>query len=186
MTSCGGVAHRRPKLSDSFAAGESGRLVVAVLVPVERAGRIMYVLGRTMSPAPLWPSSPPMTSPIWGVGIVDRQHVTIARSRGVEFVGKPANPLFLQKAPASGVASIQSPTLEGVPAHDGVARSPLTGWLIGVSRSGHPIEASIRRSGWTLAGAGLAFLLVGFVLATFWPHGSRARWWGCRPPLRRR
>jgi beta-phosphoglucomutase-like phosphatase (HAD superfamily) len=104
---------------------------------------------------------------LWGVGIVDRQHVTIARSRGVEFVGKPANPLFLQKAPASGVASIQSPTLEGVPAHDGVARSPLTGWLIGVSRSGHPIEASIRRSGWTLAGAGLAFLLVGFVLATF-------------------
>jgi signal transduction histidine kinase len=70
-------------------------------------------------------------------------------------------------APASGVVPIQLPTLEGVPAHGGGRAVAPHRWLIGVSRSGHPLEASLRRSGWTLAGVGLTFLLLGLVLATF-------------------
>jgi signal transduction histidine kinase len=160
------VALRRPKISDSFTSRESGRLVVALLVPVERAGRLTHVLGAHYEPAALMRLVGDHDIPqLWAVGIVDRAHVTIARSRGTEFVGKPANPSFVARGPASGVVPISLPTLEGVPAYGGVSRSSLTGWLIGVSRSGHPIEASLQRSGWTLASAGLAFLLLGLVLA---------------------
>ena len=162
------VAHRRPIVSDGFVARDSGRLLVALLVPVERAGRITWVLGAHYDPATLMGVVTAHDIPhLWAVGIVDRRNVTIARSRGAEFVGKPAHPLFVEKAPASGVVPIQLPTLEGVPAYGGVGRSALTGWLIGASRSGHPIEASLRRSGWTLPAAGLTFLLLGLVLAAF-------------------
>jgi signal transduction histidine kinase len=162
------IAQRRPMISDGFVERVSARLVVALLVPVERAGQLEYVLGAHYEPATLMTLVTEHAIPhLWAVGIVDRRNLTIARSRGGEFVGKPANPSFVKLAPASGVAAIQLPTLEGVPAHGGIARSPLTGWLIGASRSGHPIEASLQRSGWALAGVGLAFLVVGLALAAF-------------------
>jgi hypothetical protein len=47
------VADRRPMISDGFAARDSGTLVVALLVPVERAGRIAWVLGAHYKPAAL-------------------------------------------------------------------------------------------------------------------------------------
>src|SRR5262249_50410912 len=140
------VANRRPVITDGFFTSESQRLVVAVLVPVERSGIVRYVFGAHYDPATLMSLISTHQIPhLWAVGIIDRKHITIARSRGREFAGKPASALVLRVAPASGEAYIQLPTLEGVPAHGGIVRSALTGWLIGVSRSGHPIEASIRR-----------------------------------------
>jgi signal transduction histidine kinase len=162
------VAQRQPVISDGFVDPGSNRFVVALFVSVERAGGSTSVLGVRFEPGTLMALVRDHEIPQrWAVGIVDRRGVTIARSRGTEFVGKPANPRFLQMAPASGVAPIQLPTLEGVPAYGGVSRSPLTGWLIGVSRSGHPIEASIQWSGWALIGIGLAFALLGLALAAF-------------------
>jgi PAS domain S-box-containing protein len=142
----------------------TGRLTVAVAVPVLIGDEVAYVLNAGLSAERLnGMVQLDAVAPPYFAAIADRNGVILARSgANDEFIGKPL-PGFADRSEAEGVWTGVSP--EGLPATTVYRRSPLTGWLVTVGVSQAALEAPLRHSLWRLGGIGLTLLLVAGALA---------------------
>jgi signal transduction histidine kinase/ActR/RegA family two-component response regulator len=162
------VASRRPVIGDVARSAVSGRALVRVRVPVMRSGDLVYVLSASVEPASLLDVLRRQRIPDdWVLSAFDRNKTIAVRTRSFEqFVGRSVSPEFvrlLDQAGAEGWA--ETHTLEGTPVYSAFARSPVTGWGVGIGIPSSSVDAPLRRSLLTLAGGGLVLLLVAVLLA---------------------
>ncbi|MFC0170272.1 response regulator [Pseudoduganella danionis] len=129
----------RTLISDVFIGGALQRPLVAVHVPVEREGKVLYVLSVAFLPERLGKILSEQHLPEGRVaGIFDRHGVIVARSHQPEkFVGKYGSPSLLAGMADKGEAALRTTTLEGTPVYSMYSHSQMSGWavVIGVPRS---------------------------------------------------
>jgi signal transduction histidine kinase len=106
------------------------------------------------------------------VSLVDSTPVVMARTRNQDkYVGHPPTADFTAISRTSSQGSWRATLLEGTPAYAAWARSPVTGWTIGVGLPSSSIDGPIRKSFITLTGVGFAILSAGIVLAGYLSRG---------------
>jgi PAS domain S-box-containing protein len=151
----------------NLAAGPAGEYAFPVRVPVARAGRLRYVLSAVVQPSVIADILTRQRVPEDWVGtIVDRSGVVVARSRAADrFFGRPASDDLRRALAASSEGWFAGRTLEGWPSYAAYSQSPWSQWSAGLGIPADVVEASLRRSVWTLIAGGLAFVGLGVVLA---------------------
>ena len=153
---------------------ESGRWVVSVGIPVKGPGKsIKYVLGaRIYAQAFSDILNQSRLPPDAVVTLLDPTPVIIARTRNQErYIGQSPTPDFVAHSRSGPEGSWRTRLLEGTPAYSAWARSPLTGWTVGVGLPSNAIDGPIRRSFITLTALGIVILGAGIVLASYLSRG---------------
>ena len=156
------VETRQPNVGD-LARGTGGNLAFPVRVPVLQGDEVRYVLTAVITPDLLATFVGRRLSPQeeWTRTVVDRQGVVVARTRDPErFVGKPGTPSFLRILRESNEGLRPSTTLDGQLVYTAFSHAPLSGWASIIAVPRQAVDAPVRRSMLTVAGAGLALLLV--------------------------
>ncbi|HWP57549.1 MAG TPA: PAS domain S-box protein [Candidatus Acidoferrales bacterium] len=159
----------QPGVSNLF-MGPIGKIpLLSVSVPVVVQGRVKYALTSSESPQVLQNLLlAQKMSPEWWATLVDRNKVTVARTRSFEqFFSKPVSPQFAQKIDETQEAVWKTRTREGLLIRTAHHRSELTGWVTAVAAPVSVVQAPIRRSLLTTAAGGLFLLLTGIGLAIF-------------------
>jgi signal transduction histidine kinase/ActR/RegA family two-component response regulator len=164
------VSSRRPVVG-SIARGRLGAAyAVPLRVPVLHDGRVTYVLTAVVKPESIVGVLSRQEIPADSVGTVfDRNKNIVARTRNLEqFLGRPISPQFAALIEAPPERWKVTETLEGVPVYTAWARSPRTGWGIGLGIPKAVVETPLRRSllavgagalGCTVLALGLALLV---------------------------
>jgi signal transduction histidine kinase len=138
-------------------------LAFPVRVPVFHAGELRYVLTAALAPETLAGFVDGRLSPQeeWTRTVVDRQGGIVARTRDPErFVGKRGSTSFLSKIRVTKEALVRETTLDGKPVYTAFSHAPLSGWTGVIAVPREIVEGPARRSMLTVAGVGLALLLV--------------------------
>jgi PAS domain S-box-containing protein len=145
----------------------SQQFASAIRVPIRRNGRIVYVLTGVLEIRALERLLSAQRIPEDWVGTVfDSNRTVVARTRGAEqFVGRTVSPEFAKVLDTATEGWTVTHTLEGTPVYTAFSRSPVTGWGVGLGIPLPAVDAPLRRSLWTIAGAGIALLVLGTGLA---------------------
>ncbi len=163
------VQSRSPAVSNLVRDRQSGNLLVRVMVPVLVDGTPRCVLGANLAPASLSGLLAAASLPAGSlVGLIDRNDVIVARSRGAEqFVGQPATPDLIAKAHQIREGTFRARTKEGETLYAAISRSSLSGWLVAIGVPEPVIDGPLRTSLGLLTGAAVLVILVGTMLAAF-------------------
>jgi signal transduction histidine kinase/ActR/RegA family two-component response regulator len=156
------IETHQPLIGD-LARGRDGRLAFPVRVPVMREGALQYVLTAVISPEALGSVVAGQSSDAeeWTRTLVDQRGLVAARTRHPErFVGQRATPTFLEKTRDETEGVFANTSLEGAQVYVAFSRSQLSGWTAAVSSPKQLLDAPVSRSMLTVAGLGLALLLV--------------------------
>src|SRR5262249_30993141 len=152
---------RRPAVSDLF-DGVRNRSLVAVYVPVVRAGAVRFVLSASLSTADF--AELLLAQQFSGDTVAvlqDRQRVVVARTNGgVEPIGRQMS------RPAPGQEGwLRSRLPEGTDVYVAFATAPLSGWRVVLAARVAPVEAAWRRGLWQMLAAAAAAAAVAATLA---------------------
>jgi signal transduction histidine kinase/ActR/RegA family two-component response regulator len=163
------MATRRAVVGD-VARGPAGQYALPIRVPVIRGERVVYVLTAVVKPESLVNVlQRHHTDPEWVIAAFDRRKTIVARTHGqTEFLGRSVSPEFvalLDRGASEGWGI--SHTHEGQRVYTAYARSPLTGWGIGIGIPEHVVDGPMRRSLWALAGGGMACAMLALALGVF-------------------
>ena len=139
----------------------------AVRVPVRRGGAIVYVLTAVVKPASLQALlEAQRLPPEWVASVFDANRIIVARTRANEqFRGGPLSPEFLRLLDHSNEGWAITHTLEGSLVYTAFSRSRATRWGIGIGIPKTTADGPLRRSLWTLAAGGAAFLAAAIVVS---------------------
>ena len=123
----------------------SGQWVVSIGVPVQRRGRLKYVLGVRVYAKMFGDILRRRKGTDEGVvTLLDRRTVIVARSRNEDrYVGRPPTPDFAQRSRQAPEGSWRTVLLEGTAAYSAWTRSPLSGWTIGIGLPAAPVDGPI-------------------------------------------
>jgi len=163
------VTTREPVVGDVTFGKLIGQYAIPVRVPVIRRGTLVYVLTASVKPASLFEVLRRQRIPgDWVTSAFDRKKTIAARTRSDEqFVGKLVSPEFVTLLDRSGPEGWAiTHTLEGAPVYTAFARSPVTGWGIGIGIPKASVDAPLYQSLGTVVGGGVALVLVALLLAT--------------------
>lgn len=151
----------------------SGQWVVSIGVPVQRRGRLKYVLGVRVYAKMFGDILRRRKGTDEGVvTLLDRRTVIVARSRNEDrYVGRPPTPDFAQRSRQAPEGSWRTVLLEGTAAYSAWTRSPLSGWTIGIGLPAAPVDGPIRRSFVTLIAGGVALSAAGMLFAILLGRG---------------
>ncbi|MDQ3348774.1 MAG: sensor histidine kinase, partial [Acidobacteriota bacterium] len=106
------------------------------------------------------------------VTLLDGNRMIIARTLHPErYVGQAPTADFIEHSRSGAEGSWRSVLLEGTPAYAAWARSPVTGWTVGVGLPSQAIDGPIRRSFLMLIALGVVILGAGIVLAGYLSRG---------------
>ena len=146
-----------------------GTWLFGILVPVLRQGRVTAVLAVAVETRVLREILLQQRLPGDWVGtILDRKRIIIARTRGEEqFLGQPASERLLQASARASEGWYRGLTKEGTHSYSAFSRSSLTGLTVALGAPAETIDASLRRSLWRIAGAGVVVLALGITIAVF-------------------
>jgi two-component sensor histidine kinase len=137
------LEQRKPYVSDVVVGDVAKSHVMAVTVPVMRAGKPRYLLSLSLEPSLMQDLLARQKMPAeWRGTIADRKGIVIARTRKhEEFVGKP-----LSDAPPGDATGrrAEGTDLEGRPVKWGTAPSQVSGWKVYVSVPTALVEAAAR------------------------------------------
>jgi PAS domain S-box-containing protein len=144
-----------------------GRYAVPIRVPILRGGRVAYVLTGVIEPAAIEEILRRQQIPSDWVGTVfDSRRAVVARTRGADpFVGKPVSPEFARALETAREGWTITHTLEGAAVYTAFSRSDATGWGVGLGIPPSAVDGPLRRSLWTIAGGGVAFLVAAVALS---------------------
>lgn len=136
-----------------------------VAVPVVRNGTARWVLAAVISSRTLSDVLRRQEPPPGGVvTLIDRRPVIVARTQGEStFAGRPPTNGFRDAAARMVEGHWRDRLLEGTPVYSSLARSPLTGWTVGIGFPAEAVDGPMRRSLMMTLGIGLA--VIGLVLA---------------------
>ena len=156
-----------PAISGVLLDPATGQWVVSIGVPVNRAGRLKYVLGVRLYARMFGDILRRQKAPVDGVlTLLDRRPVIIARTRNEDrYVGKPPTADFVERGRMAPEGSWRTVLLEGTVAYSAWSRSTRSGWTVGIGLPALPIDGPIRRSFLTLVAGGLALTAAGLFLA---------------------
>ncbi|SMH46067.1 Two-component sensor histidine kinase, contains HisKA and HATPase domains [Azospirillum lipoferum] len=163
------VATGRPQISNLLYGPIAQPPVVAVLVPVSRKDGSADVLVAVVATAK-WQEllREEGVAEGWVAGIIDRNGIVVARTRGAErFVGKPAPGWVLDAIGKSPDGWAEGPALEGEALSLAFSRSAVSGWSLAFAAPASLFEQPMRRSLWLAAAVSGATILAAlvFVLA---------------------
>ena len=152
------VDTRRPAVGPLTPGQRAAQLRFPIRVPVERDGRLLYVLTAVMDPtalAPLARSPLPQTEE-WARVIVDPAFRIAARSLDAErHVGQAVSAAGAERIRNPPARPFEGTSLEGEPLYSAMKRSAF-GWTTGVSVPVAVLDGPVRSSiVATLAGAGV-------------------------------
>jgi PAS domain S-box-containing protein len=158
---------RTPEVSDLFMGPTAHRWLIAVNVPVLRDGTLRYVLSATVAPDGFASLLAAAQIPGDSLGtIVDRRGVIVARTKDAEQrVGTPAEGAFVALARQQDEAVFPGLTLDGWNAYRAFSRAQRSQLAVAISVPAERVDAPLRRSLWTLAGAATAVFGVSMALA---------------------
>jgi hypothetical protein len=165
-----------PAISDVFQGGVLRRPVMSVDVPVRREGRIAYVLSAGLLPERLGEILSRQQLPPGDIGaIFDSQGTIAARThRAEQLVGQRAAAAVLEALGRQDEGVIESPTLEGIPAHIAFSRAPVSRWTVAIATPTATLLRALRHDV-ALLGLG-ALALVAVVAGLAWAlAGQMAR-----------
>ena len=161
------VATRRPAVGSIARGRLGGDYAVPVRVPVIHRDRVVYVLTAVIKPQSIVDMLARQRMPAdWVSTVFDRRKNVVARTRNLEqFLGRLISPEFaaLIDAPSQGWKVTR--TLEGSPVYTVWARSPQSGWGVGLGIPEAAVETPLRRSLLTVGAGGLACAIVALGLA---------------------
>jgi two-component sensor histidine kinase len=160
------IASKNAVVSDLFTGAATGQRFVAIDLPIEREGRVVYLLTLALRPERILGLLQARSiDPRWIVGVVDGHGRVIVRTLEHErFVGTPAPPEFLAMA-TSDEGSFVGRSLEGVPVLTVFTRPRLSDWRIAAGIPLSTLEAPLRRSYLAIGGMAALGLFVSIVLA---------------------
>jgi PAS domain S-box-containing protein len=141
--------------------------MVGVRVPVLRGGKIKYVLTAGIEPALFRNILARQKLPEGSLGFVlDRNRTIVAASRP-ELVGRSVGSLLKGDRFEEAVMEswIEGLNWEDIPFYATFAKSPTSGWSVGLLVPSETAQATLRHSLFAIAGAGALFLLGGLLLA---------------------
>jgi PAS domain S-box-containing protein len=164
----------RPQVSDLVTAVVLKRPILSVEVPVRVEGELRYVLAMGIGPDRLAEAMRRQNlPPEWAVGLVDRTHRIIARSRDSDaFVGRPVAPgaALRDRSQAEG-RWIRSVDFEGRPVLSTFVRSALTGWTVYAAIPTALLDTPAWAQALPFAATGAAALLAGCLMAAYVARG---------------
>jgi signal transduction histidine kinase len=145
----------------------SGQPSYAVVVPVEREGKLVYQLAIIHPIRKFQSVLTDMRLPENWTGVVlDREGVIVARNRDPELhVGSTANPDVLDQFSASGQSVFRSITRDGVPSVTAFTRTPGSGWAFIVAMPESDLERSTADVLRLLGAVALALTIAALLLA---------------------
>jgi signal transduction histidine kinase/CheY-like chemotaxis protein len=157
----------RPAFSNATELPGEAQWTLNVGVPVNRGGRVKYVLGARvyaqMFSALLQKQKAP---PDGVVTLLDASPHIIARTRNEDrYVGQAPTAEFVQRSRATAEGSWRARMLEGTAAYSAWSRSEVSGWTVGIGLPAEPIDGPIRRSFRALVAAGILMFGAGVALA---------------------
>jgi signal transduction histidine kinase/ActR/RegA family two-component response regulator len=158
----------KPVIGDLTFGPVTRQYDLPVRVPVLRRGMLVYVLTAVIKPASLVPVLARQRIPgDWVGSVFDRKRNIVARTKNIElFLGRPVSPEFealLGEGRSEGWAVTH--TLEGVEVGTAYARSPVSGWGIGLGIPVSALSAPLRRSLLTVAIGGIVVVVLAVLAA---------------------
>jgi signal transduction histidine kinase/CheY-like chemotaxis protein len=161
------VSSRRPVVGSIARGRLGGDYAIPLRVPVIQDGRVTYVLTAVLKPEAIVSVLARQEIPADWVGTVfDRNKNVVARTRSQEqFLGRPISPQFAALIEAPPERWKVTHTLEGTPVYTSWARSPRTGWGIGLGIPQAAVETPLRRSLLAVGAGGLGCTVVALGLA---------------------
>jgi two-component sensor histidine kinase len=141
------VETRSPAVSNVYVGRITGGRYVAVELPVEHNGQVIYLLSIAISADRfLEILHSHLENSGWLMGVTGTDGRLIARSWDHErFVGQSASQTFLDNTKGQA-GTFTSMSLDGVPVFNVYLRSPLTGWRIAAGIPTSMLEAPLYRS----------------------------------------
>jgi len=159
---------RRPQVSGLLRAVVDGQPVVTIVVPVQIAGDIPYVLDLGLSPKYL-ASLMDQYVPDGMVGsIIDSKGILLSRRPlvdGSDLVGRPTIPEVLQHIAEPSAFWLKAVSREGVPTYSSLLRSDQTGWTISLAVPRATVDGPLRRTVELIVGLTVLTLALGLLLA---------------------
>jgi signal transduction histidine kinase/CheY-like chemotaxis protein len=162
------VAQSRQPLVGSVRRGQlSSKLQFPVRVPVVRNGAATYVLTAVISTSTIQKLlEEHRLAGEWVGAIVDAKGLVVARTRAAaQDVGQPAGALAPTPEMPPRTGWIEGAMVDGKRSYVTYLQSPLSGWTVSLAVPVVLVDGPLRRSLWSVAGAGLLFTLVGAVAA---------------------
>jgi signal transduction histidine kinase/ActR/RegA family two-component response regulator len=160
------VQTRQPAIGN-LARGQLGAFAVPIRVPVERGGRLHYVLTAVLQPqAIVEVVKRQQLPPDWVISVFDASGSRVARSRSHEvFIGTQGAPELreLMDATPAESGSGMTHTLEGDRVYTAFARLPDIGWSVAIGIPPSVVEAGARRSLAAYGGGLLLSLALGII-----------------------
>ena len=153
---------------------QTGHWIISIGIPVKRSDNtIRYILGVRMYAQAFSEILNRTRLPQDAVvTLLDTTPVIIARTRNQDkYIGQSPTPSFIEHSRSAAEGNWRTRLLEGTPAYSAWARSPVTGWTVGVGLPSSAIDGPIRRSFITLTALGFAILGAGIVLASYLSRG---------------
>jgi PAS domain S-box-containing protein len=162
-----------PAVSDLYIGAAARHPFVALEIPVLRKGRVIYALDIGIHTERLNEILAVQNlQENWVAAILDGQGVIVARSHNAaRFVGQKGTPDLVRSMLVASEGSVESTTLEGIPASVYYSRSPVTNWSVAIGIPRQSLEAGLIRS-IALLGLGIA-MLFGMGLGLAWFVGGR-------------
>jgi PAS domain S-box-containing protein len=141
----------------------------SVRVPVIRNGVTKYVLSAVVKPEIFRALLSPQRLPHDWVGVVlDGSKRIVARTVDSEYtLGKPASQSLQAALSRASEGWFRGSTIEGTEVYTPYNRSSFSGWTVAMGIPAAAVEASLRRSLFSVVFLGLAFLASGIALAWF-------------------
>lgn len=158
----------QPAYSNLFIGSVLNKAILTVEVPVSVNGQVVYVISFT-PPIAMFQDMLEKQRPNadWTMSMFDAEGVNFARvPNPQQTVGKRASPTLFAEMFKAPEASLETVSLEGVPLLTAVARSEVSGWIIGAGIA----KASLTSPLWhdlaitTAIGALLLLIGIGFAL----------------------
>ena len=162
------LVRTRAPVVGSLAKGPRGELAIPIRVPVQRDGRLLYVLTAVVTPEVMLQLINRQRVPqSWVVSIFDAHGMRVARSRAhEENLGTPATPSLRELMAARGQEGTGlTKVLEGQDAYTAFTKLPNMGWSVAIGISPSELEAGARRSFLVYGGGILLSTILGLFAA---------------------
>jgi two-component sensor histidine kinase len=153
----------KPAYSDLFIGSVLKKPIMTVEVPVIVDGKVLYDISFT-PPIALFQSilDRQRPSPDWTISMFDATGINFARvPNPQDTIGKRASPTLFAEMFKAPEANFETVSLEGVPLFTAVARSSLSGWMVGAGIAKQSLVAPLWRALAITSAIGILVLLIG-------------------------
>jgi len=159
------VATKKPYITGVFVDAVARRPLYTITVPVLEEDKVAFFLQLSLELQRLVDLLNANTLPDKTAGIIDRDHLCMARTRLFDhFAGKRTPESFIGPSAATE-GDWYGPDAEGEIVRAGFARSKLAGWWIWVSIPERAVQGALRSTLWTLGGLGAALTILAILVA---------------------